>query len=269
MTSATIASLWRYPVKSMIGEEINACDLTEKGLLGDRAFGVIDLSSGKLANAKNPLKWPDMFQYRAAFTEPPELTKPIPPVRITFPDGQTMLSTDEEQDEKLTESFGRTVQLANPSSHDIQFEGYIPEDMKELENPGTIFTRNSPQETFFDIAMVHIITTSTIDTLRKHIPESRIEPRRFRPNIIIHVPDAEGFIENEWVGKVLTIGGRVQLKILQPTQRCVMTTLAQGDLPKDPNVLKSIVKNNAGSFGVYASVVKNGEIRIGDSIHIH
>ncbi|WP_082091485.1 MOSC domain-containing protein [Domibacillus tundrae] len=117
--------------------------------------------------------------------------------------------------------------------------------------------------------MVHIITTSTIDALRKHIPESRIEPRRFRPNIIIHVPDAEGFIENEWVGKVLTIGGRVQLKILQPTQRCLMTTLAQGDLPKDPNVLKSIVKNNAGSFGVYASVVKNGEIRTGDSIHIH
>lgn len=269
MTSVTIASLWRYPVKSMMGEELNACDLTEKGLLGDRAFGVIDLSTGKLANAKNPLKWPNMFQYRASFTEPPELSKPLPPVRITFPDGQTMLSTDEAQNEKLTESFGRTVQLATPSSHDIQFEGYIPEDMKELENPGTIFTRNSPQETFFDIAMVHIITTSTIDTLRKYIPESRIEPRRFRPNIIIHVPDAEGFVENDWVGKVLTIGGHAQLKILQPTPRCVMTTLAQGDLPKDPNVLKSIVENNAGSFGVYASVVKNGEIRTGNSIHIH
>nr|WP_233129798.1 MOSC domain-containing protein [Domibacillus epiphyticus] len=268
MTTATIASLWRYPVKSMMGEEINACDLTEKGLLGDRAYGIIDQSTGKLANAKNPLKWPDMFQYRAAFTEPPESSKPMPPVRITFPDGENLLSTDADQNDKLTKSFGRKVQLGTPSSQDIQFKGYIPEDIKELENPGTIFTRNSPQDTFFDIAMVHIITTSTIDALRKLIPESRIEPRRFRPNIMIHVPDAEGFIENGWVGKVLTIGGGVQLKILQPTPRCVMTTLAQGDLPKDPNVLKSIVKNNAGSFGVYASVVKTGEIRTGDSIHL-
>ena len=102
--------------------------------------------------------------------------------------------------------------------------------------------------------MVHIITTSTINYLRKLAPESRIEARRFRPNMIIEAPDTDAFIENDWVGKTLTIGD-VKLKISQETKRCVMTTLAQGDLPKDPNVLRSIVRNNAGSFGVYASVV--------------
>ncbi|KIL45800.1 MOSC domain-containing protein [Jeotgalibacillus soli] len=268
MKSPTIASLWRYPVKSMMGEEMNSCEITEKGLLGDRAFGLIDPATGRLANAKNPKKWPRMFQYRAAFTKPPQLECPTPPIRITLPDGTTVLSKDEDINERLSDSFNRTVALSSPSSTGVEFEGYIPEEMKELENSGSVFTRESPQGTFYDIAMVHVITTSTIDALRKLIPESRIEPRRFRPNIIIDVPEGEGFIENEWIGKTLKIGEHVQLKVVQGTARCVMTTLAQGDLPRDQNILKSIVKNNAGQFGVYAEVITDGKAFIGDRIEI-
>lgn len=267
MASLKVASIWRYPVKSMMGEELNACEITEKGLLGDRAYGVIDCETGKLANAKNPQKWPNMFQYRAHFIEPPQNGASIPSVRITFPNGQTIISTDDEKNKLLSKSFNRNVHLSTPSSKDVQFEGYIPEEIEELDNKGTIFTRTSPQDTFFDIDMVHIITTSTIDYLRKLSPESRVEPRRFRPNIIIEVPDTDAFIENHWVGKTLTIG-HVQLKVTQKTKRCVMTTLAQGDLPKDPNILRTIVRNNAGSFGVYASVVKPGTVTIGDRVVI-
>ncbi|MCQ6275919.1 MOSC domain-containing protein [Bacillus sp. V3B] len=267
MTSSKVASIWRYPVKSMIGEELNACEITEKGLLGDRAYGVIDNETDKLANAKNPHKWPNMFQYRANFIDPPQKDAAIPPVRITFPDGRSIISTDDEKNKLLSTSFNRNVHLSTPSSMDVQFEGYIPEEIEELDNKGSIFTRTSPKDTFFDIDMVHIITTSTINYLRKLAPESRIEARRFRPNIIIEVPNSEAFIENNWVGKTLTIGS-VQLKISQETKRCVMTTLAQGDLPKDPNVLRSIVRNNAGSFGVYASVVKPGRVSIGDRIEV-
>ena len=267
MASTKVASIWRYPVKSMMGEELNACEFTEKGLLGDRAYGVIDHETGKLANAKNPHKWPNMFQYRANFINPPLKDAAIPPIRITFPDGRSIVSTDEEKDQLLSNSLNRNVHLSIPSPVDVQFEGYIPEEIEELDNKGTIFTRTSPKGTFFDIDMVHIITTSTINYLRKLAPESRIEPRRFRPNMIIEVPDTEAFVENEWVGKILTIGS-VQLKVSQETKRCVMTTLAQGDLPKDPDVLRSIVRNNAGSFGVYASVVKPGRVIIGDRIEI-
>lgn len=251
-----------------MGEELNACEITEKGLVGDRAYGIIDNQTGKLANAKNPQKWPNMFQYRATFNEPPQKDGALPQVRITFPDGQSISSADEEKNKILSISFNRDVQLSTPSSNDVQFEGYIPEEIEELDNKGTIFTRTSPKDTFFDIDMVHILTTSTINYLKKLAPESRIEARRFRPNIMIEVPDAEAFIENDWVGKTLTIGS-VQLKISQETKRCVMTTLAQGDLPKDPNVLRTIVRNNAGSFGVYASVVKPGRVRIGDRIEIY
>jgi uncharacterized protein len=267
MAISKVASIWRYPVKSMMGEELNACEITEKGLLGDRAYGVIDNETGKLANAKNPHKWPNMFQYRANFIDSPQKDSAIPPVRITFPDGCSIISTDNQKNELLSNSFNRSVHLSNPSSIEVQFEGYIPEEIEELDNKGSIFTRTSPKNTFFDIDMVHIITTSTINYLRKLAPESRIEARRFRPNIIIEVPDTEAFIENDWVGKILTIGS-VQLKISQETKRCVMTTLAQGDLPKDSNVLRSIVANNVGSFGVYASVVKPGRVSIGDKIRI-
>ncbi|WP_010281282.1 MOSC domain-containing protein [Bacillus timonensis] len=267
MASPKVASIWRYPVKSMMGEELNACEITEKGLVGDRAYGVIDNETGKLANAKNPKKWPDMFQYRSNFIEPPQKDGEIPPVRITLPDGRSIVSTDEEKNTLLSNSFNRNVHLSTPSRVDVQFEGYIPEEIEELENRGTIFSRTSPTDTFFDIDMVHIITTSTINYLRKLAPESRIEPRRFRPNMIIDVADTDSFIEKEWVGKILTIGS-VQLKISQETKRCIMTTLAQGDLPKDPNVLRSIVRNNAGGFGIYASVVRPGKVSIGDRVEI-
>lgn len=261
-----VVSLWRYPVKSMMGEELNAVDITEKGVFGDRAFGVIDGETGKLANAKNPKKWPNMFQYRASYTKPVHPSTSIPPVRITLPDGQFVLTGARDANEVLSESFQRRVTLASPSSSKIEFEGYIPEEIKELENPGSIFSKASPKETFFDIAMVHIITTSTINALRKLTPDSRIEPRRFRPNIILDVPGEEGFIEEQWVDKILSIGDHVQLRIIQPTKRCVMTTLAQGDLPNDANVLRTLAKQNNGNFGVYAEVIKTGPVQTGDKV---
>ncbi|WP_240377522.1 MOSC domain-containing protein [Bacillus piscicola] len=269
MSHAIIKSLWRYPVKSMMGEELNACEITEKGVLGDRSYGVIDEETGKLANAKNPLKWPTMFQHRATFTEPPQLmSSSLPPVRITCPDGTMTVSSDEKAGEVLTKSFNRTVTVSTPESVSGEFEGYVPEGIDGLANPGSVFSKDTPQGTFFDIGMVHIVTTSSLETLKRLAPDSRIEARRFRPNLIIDVPNADGFIENEWVGRTLSIGDDVQLKIIQPTKRCVMTTLAQGDLPHDSNVLKSAFNENEGNIGVYASIISGGSIRIGDRVII-
>jgi len=76
----TVVSLWRYPVKSMMGEELNACEVTERGLCGDRAYGLVDQETGKLASAKHPRKWGRLFDFRADFVEPPRLGTPTPPV---------------------------------------------------------------------------------------------------------------------------------------------------------------------------------------------
>ena len=82
-----VASTWRYPVKSMLGEELNATEIGNRGVLGDRAYALVDGSDGKVATAKNPRKWPNLFQFRAAFVEPPRIHGKPTPVRITFPDG--------------------------------------------------------------------------------------------------------------------------------------------------------------------------------------
>lgn len=263
-----VVSLRRYPVKSMMGEELNACDITSNGVYGDRMYGVIDSETGKLANAKNPKKWPTMFQHRSTYVNPVFVNEEIPAVQITLPTGESIRSDHELVNEYLSESFKRNVTLQSPSTQAVEFEGYVPEEMEELDERGTIFSRKSPTETFFDIAKVHIITTNTINTLRKLIPDSRIEARRFRPNIIIDVPDKEGFVEESWVDKTIHIGDKVKLKIIQPTKRCVMTTLAQGDLPDDINVLKTLVKENNGNCGVYADIQQTGQIKVGDPITI-
>jgi MOSC N-terminal beta barrel domain len=79
----TITAIWRYPVKSMTGEELDASAVTEQGVLGDRAYALIDAETGKVASAKNPKRWPNLFQCHAAFTEPPETARELPPVRVT------------------------------------------------------------------------------------------------------------------------------------------------------------------------------------------
>src|SRR6266540_6795196 len=94
MTVGSVVSLWRYPVKSMMGEELNAAEVTERGLLGDRAYALLDSSDGKVASAKNPRKWPRLFDCHAALVGPPRVGADVPAVRITLPDG-TIITSDQ------------------------------------------------------------------------------------------------------------------------------------------------------------------------------
>jgi uncharacterized protein YcbX len=112
MTDGGVVSLWRYPVKSMMGEELNASDLTDRGLLGDRSLALVDTETGKVVSAKNPRKWATMFDFRAVFTTPPVLGSPLPPVRVTLPDGVSVTSDDARFAELLTGALGRPVTLA-------------------------------------------------------------------------------------------------------------------------------------------------------------
>jgi uncharacterized protein len=126
-----------------------------------------------------------------------------------------------------------------------------------------------PSQSFFDIAVVHILTTSTINRLRELYPKGRFEIRRFRPNIVVEPLSGEpDFVENSWVGKNITIGEEILLKVIQPCTRCVMITLPQSDLPKDLGILKTVAKYNQVNVGVYTSVYKGGTIRREDSVQI-
>lgn len=259
----TIAALWRYPVKSMMGEELNASDLTERGLFGDRAFALVDPETGKVASAKNPRKWPIMFDFRAAYAQPPRSGGDLPPVRITFPDGATRLSDDLQLEAALSSALGRTVTFKAAGLTDPSLEEYWP-DIEGLGHRDVVTDEAMPPGTFFDLATVHVLTTGTIDRLRELYPEGRFEVRRFRPNIVINSEAQSGFVENDWVGHTLSLGDEVRLNVTGPCPRCVMTTLPQGDLPKDSGILRTAAQSNEVNVGVYASVARGGTVRRGD-----
>ena len=98
MCVGSVPSLWRYPVKSMQGEEVNEAAIAERGLLGDRAYALLDRATGYIASAKHPRKWATLLACRAAFVEPPHPGAPLPPVSITLPDGTAISSADPEVD---------------------------------------------------------------------------------------------------------------------------------------------------------------------------
>ncbi len=271
-----VGSLWRYPVKSMIGEELNAAEVTELGLRGDRAYALVDRADGKVATAKNPRKWPHLFDFRAAFIDPARARPPAAPIRITLPDGAMVTSEQGDCSQIISQALGREVILdavgrgdensTSSASTDRTAEEYWP-DMEGLDFRDAVTDFTLPAGTFFDCAVVHLLTTATLDRLSELYPRGRFEVRRFRPNIVVQPASGErGFIENTWIGQTLAIGDEVRLSVTGPCGRCVMTTLPQGDVPRDPGILRTAAEHNHVEVGVYAAVVRGGMIRRGDAV---
>jgi uncharacterized protein len=265
-----VVGLWRYPVKSMMGEELNAAEVTERGLVGDRRFAVVDASTGKVAGAKNPKRWGNFFDFQAAYVEPPKGGSELPAVRVTLPDGSVVTSDQPDVAQVLSEALGRDVTFAEArgdgESSGAQAEEYWP-DIDGLDYRDIVTDFELPAGTFFDLAVMHVLSTATIDHLRELYPEGRFEVRRFRPNIVVSTgSDQHGFVENDWIGRTVSVGDEVRLRIAGPCPRCVMTTLPQGDLPKDAGILRAAAQHNHANVGVYADVIAGGTTRRGDPI---
>src|SRR5436190_6098808 len=270
--TGSVVGLWRYPVKSMMGEELNAAEVTERGLVGDRQFAVVDAETGKVAGAKNPRKWGNFFDYRAAYVEAPTRGSQLPTLRVTLPDGRVVTSDQPDLAQVLSRALGREITFERAQSAEEsparEAEEYWP-DMDGLDYRDTVTEWELPKGTFFDLAVVHLLTTSTIERLRELYPEGRFEVRRFRPNIVVATePDERGFVENDWIGHSVAIGDEVRLQITGPCPRCVMTTLPQADLPKDPGILRTAAQHNQANVGVYAEVIAEGTTRRGDRVTV-
>jgi len=268
--AGSVVGLWRYPVKSMMGEELNAAEVTEGGLVGDRRFALVDPSTGKIAGAKNPRKWGNFFDFRAAYVEPPRRESKLPAVRLTLPDGTVVTSDQPDLAQILSKALGREVAFA-AAKGDGEASGATAEEywpgMEGLDFRDTVTDFELPAGTFFDLAVVHLLTTATIDKLRELYPQGRFEVRRFRPNIVVATdPEEHGFVENDWIGRTVAIGDKVRLRITGACPRCVMTTLPQGDLPKDAGILRAAAQHNQANVGVYADVIEAGAIERGDAV---
>jgi uncharacterized protein YcbX len=228
-----VSALWRYPVKSMLGEAMAALDIDRRGVVTDREFAVRD-AEGKFGSGKTTRRFRrinGLFGFRA------HLEGDIPLIRFT--DETSVSGSDPAVHDRLSGALGQPVTLAR--------EGAI---------------------SHFDQGPLHLVTTASLAWLRERLPQSEIDLRRFRPNIVIDAFGAAGLVEQSWIGRVFGFGKRVRIRIRDRTERCVMITNEQDELLSEPGILRELARVNDACFGVYAEVSDPGEVRLGDDVTV-
>lgn len=288
----TIASLWRFPVKSMAGEKLQELEVYEHGVVGDRAYALLDVATGKVVSAKNSKLFPQLLKCRAEFILPPSRFERNPAVAVALPNGDWVRSDQPGTNEKLSNFLGRQVMLIQTAPEDFTIDQFHPDlaGLDPSENRNTLVSQKLgsalfksvgmdspvPAGSFLDVFPVSVITTSTLRKLKTLAPESSFDEVRFRMNVVIETHE-EGFIENEWVGQNLLIGKETMLSVAMLDPRCVMTTLEQAGLPQDLDVLRTLVAHNRvalpgmGQFpcaGVYALVQSVGKTHVGNEVFV-
>jgi uncharacterized protein YcbX len=271
----------------MMGEELEVAEVTERGIVGDRGYALVDTETGKVVSAKNPRKWARMFECEAMYVAPPAPGKPLPPVRVTLPDGAAVTSDEPDFATALSKFLGREVTLKATSEQmaiidhfwfDYQTPLGRPIESPEGDSLTTVPIGFGAPGTFFDYTPIHLLTISTLNKLQDLYPGGQWEARRFRPNIVIEAVGGEdGFVEDAWIGREL-IAGEVTMKAIDTMVRCVMTTLPQGDLPNDPKILRTLadhhrvlmpaVGKELPAVGVAVTVTAVGCISRGDALAV-
>ena len=277
-----VKEIWRYPVKSMQGESLSVASFQELGIPGDREWALKDEVSGEIRGAK---KFPKLMQCQARYLREPAGSH-SEPVEIMLPNGDPVATSDANVNEVLSKYLDREVSLhpRRPATDLDHYKRRVPLTEEELRDvlarepdeslpdlsllPSEIVSEitefTSPRGTYFDAYPVHLITTSWLNALSSANPASRFEAPRFRPNLLIEGA-TEGFAELDWCGKALRIG-EVIFECQIPTLRCGMTTQATADLPKDGQVLRTIVRGSEQNVGIYATTKTPGAINVGDAV---
>jgi uncharacterized protein len=225
-----VLRLWRYPVKSMLGEECDSVAVSKRGIEGDRLFAIRD-ANGKFGSGKTTRRFRQidgLFGFRASYRG----TVP----EIVLPSGCRMRGDDPHIDATLSDALHQPVTLAREAgiSH-------------------------------LDAGPVHLLTTSSLAWLMGALAGAQVDERRFRPNVLIDIP-GDTQVERDWLGRTLAIGHDVVVRVTSLTERCGMVNLAQTDLPMEPRVLRRIAHDGDLKFGVYAEVLKIGMVRRGDGV---
>ncbi len=284
MSAATIRSIHRYPVKSLQGETLERVRLGSKGIPGDRAWATRDEARGGIRGAK---KIPALMECAARYLEEPG-DGPAPAAEITPKQGEPFLTSDPDASLRLAKAIGHEVTLwpllpADQLDHYRRGAPDDPDFMQELRGifarepdeplpdigafPPEILQYESPPGTYFDAYPLLLVSESSLRSMQAAAGDSVFDVRRFRPNLLVDCGDAAGYPEEEWAGKRARIGSALlQVEIVCP--RCVMTTHGFSDLPKDPTIMRTLVRENGGNLGIYASVVEPGVVAAGDAIEL-
>lgn len=250
-----VIALWRYPVKSMAGEVLASVEAGETGFVGDRAFGVVDVSSGHLLSAK---RVPDLLQARATYGDDGEAT-------ISLPTGQFLRSDDADVNDVLSAWLQREVFLDRPSS----LQRAKIEIEVDLDDPSQVFEFTTQPGLFFDGAVMHLLSDASLAAARSLHPDGPWIPERFRPNVLIEsaLGAAAGFVDDDWVDATLDVSG-MQVAVAKRCDRCVLTTRAVAGTPADKEILRTLTRHHGGDLGVKGQVVGVGRVLVGDAVRV-
>ena len=272
----TVKALWRYPVKSMQGEQLNELLVTRNGTVGDRAYALRDLDNKRIASAKKFLK---LLEFHAVCEGTP-VAGTLPKVKITLPNGRNIHADDTEASEVISEAAGHRFKLEQSAQSGGEHAGIDPKTIFgdtpfEKVFPG-MTAEQAPDffalygATFYDSAAFHLIATGTLAHMRNLTDgKSDFDYRRLRANLLVDTgSNAEGFMEDEWTGGVLEVGDGIKITEIKPALRCVMTTHKQQDLPRDHAILRTTVQKHQANLGAFTSIGGEGRVRVGDPVYL-
>ena len=259
-----VAGLFRYPVKSMGSQELLRAEVGENGIVGDRAFGVVDATTGRLLSAKTV---PALLAASATYRDDGEVSIVIP---VSAETSVSVSSDDRDHDAVLSEWLGRSVLLERPGSTVVSS---IDIDVDLSLHGGTgdgVFTFETKPGRFVDSVALHLLSTASLAAAREVYPAGDWSVARFRPNIVVEVSAGDGFVEDGWIGSSIELGNdrssSAEIFVHKATERCVITTRAIGDAPADREILRTLHKHHAANLGVSADVSGVGVVELGQSL---
>jgi uncharacterized protein YcbX len=282
MRIGTVSRLWRYAVKSMAGERLGSARLTRSGFPGDRGWAVYDETRDGVTGAK---RLPPLRAWRGRYPSEPVAGAAPPPAELTSPDGVSVLTDSPNAARHLSERLGRPVTLralgpaGSVAAARVSAKGDAPETFRALmgvlpDEPLPDLRDLSPERlrllregNFFDAFPVHVLTDTTLQTLARIAPESEWDERRFRPNVVVDADEPDGYPELGWLGRRVRVGTAV-LEAAIGCPRCVMVTQPVDELPQDHRLMRTLVKVTRHTAGIYADVVEEGEVRVGDAVEL-
>lgn len=260
-----VTAIRRYPVKSMLGEDLDSVAVTEAGVEGDRIAAVIDVETGMVATAKRPKYWRGLLAFSARWNGGAP--------QIVLPDATAMALDDAALDEVLSGLLGRNVSLSTVRPEHATIGRSVPEEVLAAGDDVDVsyvtmeIGEGTPGTTFVDYAPIHLFTTATL----AHVGAELV---RYRPNVVVDIPGIEPFAENDWTGREITIGP-ITLQVLHATPRCAIPTLAHGSLPRRTDAVRTLMQQNRvpevrmqPCLGAYAAVRSGGTISLGDPVMI-
>jgi MOSC domain-containing protein len=253
-----VDSVWRYPVKSMRGEELDEAFAGFSGIYGDRLFAFKSSASPTGFPYLTAREQRRLLQYRPHFRYPDKAARPINLTEAEKMGANPVSADPSELMVDVETPDGKTLAIDDPALMDM-----LRSDIDEKHQ----LTLMRSERALTDCRPVSIFSLQSAGQLGEETG-TPIDKRRFRANVYVDLTSAQGFAENEFVGKSLRIGPKVVVTILERDPRCVMITLDPDTGEKAPAILKKVAQAHDGMAGVYGAVMVEGMLHKGDSVEV-